>query len=118
MIRIATAAFAALALTGCGNICDRYANYNDTMQTKLAGCKDLAALFPKTTFSVSTCNENLSECSSEDIRKMNESLDCFEKVSACTDATMEAWGSDVEACAKKSETVTTACSAAISKAMN
>lgn len=117
MIRLALVSAAALALSGCGNVCDRYANYNASLEKKVEGCSQLASFFPKTTFSVSTCNENLSACSSEDVRKINESMDCFDKVSACTEATMEAWAKEIETCGNKTETVTTACSDALSKAV-
>lgn len=105
---------AGLSLVGCGGgICERsdaaqtkfFAGKTECSYTEMSNGATITVKVTKGTTSVSTCNMNISKCTSADQTVLDKYLKCAEAAPACAagseKAAADAWG----ACAKELITV-------------
>ena len=73
MLRLALSTAAALALSGCGNLCDRIESYSTNFEAKHKACNTGSSTGDA--FNKATCNENLAKCTAADQEKIDKYLD-------------------------------------------
>lgn len=116
MIRSSLALAAALALSGCTNLCDQIDSFSTSFESRHKACGvDAANAF----FTKATCTKSLASCTKADQEKLNRYLDCLKQVPDCTRETLvTTWSVALRQCSATSGIVdlTPACQQAIQPA--
>lgn len=108
-IVVALCAGAALAASGCGSsVCDRYESVNKTMQSKVGDCENVTIKSAPR----AVCDANISKCTADDEKKINDQLDCMEQMSTCQKGSEGDWFGEAAACAQKVQGVSEDCAKA------
>lgn len=109
---ILAAVVAVVSLTACGggNLCDTASDAYKNLNSKVGSCQitGLPVSFNKT-----TCNDNLSQCTSSEQDAMKNYFNCIDNVGTCTVGNEQAWTDQVNTCSNSASQISAACGAAV-----
>ena len=92
-------AVVSLALTGCsGSICQDFKDVSDDLSEKAKPCSD-GTTGPDEPFDVLQCEEDLTKCSDDDKKALEEYINCLSEVDTCEKGKEDTFGGAVLACA-------------------
>ena len=96
---IGVVAFAALALTGCGTLCDDMLDASDTYAKKYSPCSTtLDSLFGNEAFNVTQCERNVDKCTDAEKDAVSAYADCLRELPECSPATKDTFRNAFEGC--------------------
>jgi hypothetical protein len=106
------AVFALAGLTGCGgNVCSRSKDSAKNMAEKVKACTTIASHFTEPSeASIKQCEDNVSKCTADDTKKLNEFFDCVDKIGNCEAGKETEWTQKFQDC--NFPTVSTECGSA------
>ncbi len=90
------AAVAALALTGCGSLCDDLAGADEKFEEKYSPCLDTGETYEK--FNVNQCDSGIDKCTDAEQEALSELADCIRDLPECSPATEQSFDNALEAC--------------------
>ncbi|WNG39464.1 hypothetical protein F0U61_41705 [Archangium violaceum] len=90
-------AIAAMALTGCGNVCDDLENAYDDLTEKYEPCQDSGDEVPE--LGIDQCSEKVESCTDEDKEALSKLADCLKDVPKCAPAEEEKFQTAIIGCA-------------------
>jgi hypothetical protein len=108
-------AFAALALTGCGTICDDMLDASDTYRAKYSPCSStLENIFDNEAFNVTQCERTVDKCTDAEMDAINDYADCLRALPECSPSSKDTFKNAVEGCNLKiKDKVGSTCRAAL-----
>lgn len=89
-------AIAAMALTGCGNVCDDLENAYDSLTEKYEPCQDSGEV---TDIGIDQCSEKIESCTDEDKEALSKLADCIQDVPECSPSDEERFQTAILGCA-------------------
>lgn len=95
----------AALLSGCGNACDHEKRASDSLNNKLQSCGSSAS----SSFDVNKCQNNLHQCSQDDITKLDGFASCLEGLQGCPPSTSGALAGGELGCLQQLSGISGAC---------
>ncbi|QRK08883.1 hypothetical protein JQX13_01540 [Archangium violaceum] len=89
-------ALAAMALTGCGDVCDDLENAYDEVTEKYEPCRDAGEV---TSIGIDQCSETMESCTDEDKESLSKMADCFRDMKTCSPAEEDKFEAALLGCA-------------------
>ena len=96
---------AAVALAGCGNACDHLARASDGLNNKRKSCGSSTS----SSFDNQKCQNNLHQCSQDDITKLDGYASCIEGLQGCPPSTSGALAGGELGCISQLSGISGAC---------
>jgi len=115
-------AVAAMALTGCGNLCEDIADTFESVSKKAETCPsydegDAAAPTSITEAQINQCSEAVEKsCTDADKEILEKAVDCLNELPTCTAANEQTFQSGILACYISAIGLSEACSTALGNA--
>lgn len=107
---LVVAAVAALALTGCGNLCDRAASSWDNFEPKIKPCLQAGTTFDA--FNTNQCNQAQDDCNEAERKALQDFYDCVDDMPYCAPNDPGPFNRQAAVCNDKLAPVGDSCAAA------
>jgi len=98
MLRLLLPLTASLVLFACGTPCSHIAGAEQVASDKGQACNATGGTWSQDR--LTTCEQNLSKCTQDDMKKMDTYADCLQKLPVCAEGQGLSWGLQRLACAE------------------
>lgn len=95
----------AVALSGCGNACDHLKRASDSLNSKRTSCGSGSG----STFDNNKCQNNLHDCSQDDMSRLDGYASCIEGLQGCPPSTSGALTGGELGCLSQLSGISAAC---------
>jgi hypothetical protein len=93
-----------------GDVCQKAVDAASSLKSKASACSTLASVIDagatQASNAKSTCETNVKNCTSDDLSKINATIDCVNSVAACVSGQEKTFTDALSACAAKRAGVT------------
>jgi hypothetical protein len=98
-----------MVLSGCGtSVCADVAHAHQELEKKGAGC---SGVVPLPSFNEAQCEQNISECTTNDRDRLSKKADCYREIVACDAQSEQSFATALDQC--EGHVVSNDCEAAI-----